>query len=307
MKNIFSPFKQQIIGIFNLSLPILFFAWAYPTVIITEHGKLICSFLLGFYVWYMNYKTTRNQAKILKFIPTGESKNAFDKLIHACNINPQTINLRYGYTNEMLAMAMFNTVVVDPLLWLDVEEDPEFIKVTNILKEHVLPTLPALQKERLEKIKQVFTPSIQCFIFRHELAHVIYNYSTKKLLLMGITGFITAYTGISVAVALKHLGGIAIVIGMLAAGVIDLFISYGSNVFFKSFAEKNADAFAAQYSSCEEIEAAAEFFEQLQDIQNVHKDPNNILATLPSIVLSGHLDGKSRGQFLRKLAAKKMC
>lgn len=305
--NFFITLITQLIGLFNLAIPAMVAYILAPAFVASTIGKIFFSSLIGLSVWYAMYSNTKKQTRILQFIPSGIYKQNFDGLIKACAIEPDTIHLRYGYTNEMLAMAMFNTVIIDPLLWSGVEEDPEFIKVNKVLTDHVLPTLSELQKTRLAKVKPLFSPAVQNFIFRHELAHVYNNFSIKKLLIVGLCGALTGYTGMSLALAFKHLGFNAILMSVCAAWLVDLLLTFGSNIFFKSFAEKNADIFAAQYSTCEEIEAAAEFFEQLQIIYDIHKDSSALASYLPSIIISGHLNGKSRGRYLRAIARQKTC
>ena len=103
-----------------------------------------------------------------------------------------------------------------------------------------------------------------------------------------------------------HINGIvAIGIGIVIGCITDLAFTYLSNAVFKLREEKEADLFAAHYSSRKEIEATATFFEQHQKIKDRLKDPGNFWALLPSALATGHPDSMTRAHYLRALAAKK--
>ena len=97
----------------------------------------------------------------------------------------------------------------------------------------------------------------------------------------------------------------ALFIGMIVGGMSDIVLTYASNIFFKLREEKKADIFAAEQSSAEEIEAAAQFFEQHLKLVDTYKEPNSLFAYLPSSVLTGHPDGTNRASYLRDLGNKK--
>ncbi len=293
--------KQQIIGIINLSIPVIILYQIYPAILLSTSGKIVCSLLIGIYVFYLNYRATKTQAESLKYIPS-LYKPELEKIIVDCKMDPHSVNLRYGYSNEMVAMTILNTVSIDPILCQRFNHDPEAIKVIDILNHHIISPMAEKQKEKIEKIKNILTPDAQTFIFKHELGHVFANYSYKKLALIGIIATISAYIGlVTTFYFLKVLGFFAIIIGITIAGLIDLIMSYSSNVLFKSREEKNADLFATKFSSPEEIKAAASFFETHQEIVNLNKSSMGILSALPSIVLTGHYDGKTRAKYLRDI------
>lgn len=294
-------FKQQALGIFNLSIPVVLVAIIYPTFLLNTWGTMICSVFMGLYVFYLNRKATHNQANVLQYAPSSEYKESFEKSIQACKLDPSSINIRYGYSHEGIALTMFNTISIDPLLWNDSAQDPEAEKVKQILGQYTLPYLSPAQIARIVKVNEILSPAAQHFIFKHELGHIAQNYSNKKLIIVGIIGAIAAYAGITVALAIKYFGVFAVFIGMFISGIVDLLLSYASNLFFKVMQEKNADKFAAQYSSPEEVIAAADFFEKHQDILDAYRDPDNVLAQLPSTIISGHLNGKDRAHYLRQL------
>lgn len=177
MKSIGALLRQQTIGIINLSLPILACAYFYPDFIQSTIGALVCSLSIGLYLWYLNRTNTANQMKILPYTPTGGYKELLESVITACDINPETVELRYGYTYGSMAMALNNMVIIDPLVCSAFEDDPEAIKIKNIVEMHIFPVTPELQKKSIKAVKQALSRDAQLFIFKHELGHVFYNYS----------------------------------------------------------------------------------------------------------------------------------
>jgi len=301
--NSFKAFKQQALGVLSIGFMIAAVYFFYPQLLSTTIGKLVCSLLVGLYIYYLQRKATKNLAAALQFIPSGESKAHFDAMISSCNMDPNKIRLRYSYTDSGIAMAMFDTVCIDPLLWNGLESDPEYLKALGVIEQYISPVIPVHIKERLPKFKQILSEGAQRFIFKHELGHVFNNYSEQKLLITGMIGVLAAFIGISVAMATISLSFGAFLLGLLSGGLADLLLSYASNLIFKLREEKNADLFAVTYSSPEDIEAAANFFEAHQKIVNAHVEPDNILALLPQQLLTGHPDGKSRAGYLRKCSA----
>lgn len=290
--------KQQIIGTINLSLPIIALYYIYPPLIVTFWGSIVTSLVIGSYVLYLHYRIAKNSIAPLQFIPSGLHKDQFDAAIRACGIDPKTINLRYSFTNEGIAMATFNTICIDPLVWHGFDEDPAFSQAQLVIAQHITPTLPPLALTRIQTCKALLSEPAQRFLFKHELGHVVQNYSYKKLVLTGIIAATAAYSGIQTAMALS--GMIAGIVGILVGCAVDLLLSYASNATFKSREEYNADLFAVMYSTKEEISAAADFFEKYQDIILTHQEPGSLVLLFPSRMLSGHYDGKSRAEYLRK-------
>lgn len=301
MNTIVNLLRQEAIGVFRLSIPILLIAYMSPELLFTLYGQIACSWGVGFLIFYQLYTQTKNQATILQFAPSEQNKTMFDQIIETCNFRPETVNLRYGYSNEGLALTMFNTISIDPLIFQDLENDPEALKLKTILETYTIPTMSELQKKRIECVKEIASTSVLQFIFKHELGHVFYNYSFKIITMMATIGFIAAFCGIATAIVYFHLlNKAAILLGMIVGGIIDLTLSYSSNYFFKAQAEKNADLFAAHHSTAEEIKAAVDFFEKHQEIYDTYPQPG-ILAKLPSAILTGHQPGKTRACYLRKL------
>lgn len=297
--------KQQLLGLFNLSIPFIILYQIYPAILLSTSGKIICSLLMGLYVFYLDYRTTKTQTNSLKYSPS-LYKPELEQIIIDCSMSPQSVNLRYGYSSETIAMTIMNTVIIDPILCQKFNQDPEAIKVIDILNHSIIRAMPDKQKERIEKIKNILTPEVQIFIFKHELGHVFANYSYKKSTLIGLTAVVIAYTGFTITFYfLKTFGFFAILIGIIIAGLTDLILGFSSNILFKAREEKNADLFAAKFSSPAEINAAANFFEILQEIVNADKPSMKPLDALPSTILNGYYDGKTRAKYLRAVVKSK--
>ncbi len=299
-------FKQQIIGIINLSVPIIILFKFSPDFVFSLVGTLFCSALTGIYICYLNGKIGKNMIRSLKYSPTSQNLEKLTKLIVECNVDPKSVTLNYAYTNEMIAMATFNNIIIDPIVWSGLDEDPEALKVKDIFNQAIEPTLSPRQKSRLDGIKEVLSAGAQRFIFKHELGHVFHNFSNRNLGIICAIGMVSTYIGIMTASKVMCLGGIvAIIAGMFAGGISDLLFSYTSNILFKSNEEKKADMFAARYSSPEDIKEAADFFERHQAILDKHQEPGTMLPRIPSIITTGHPNGRSRAFYLHKIAEQK--
>jgi len=295
-------FKQQIIGVINLAIPVILFYQIYPAFLFAFWGKLLCAFVIGLYLYLVGRKSTLNMIKALQYAPTDEYKKRFEMMITACDMDPNAVSLLYAYTNEAIAITAYNTIIIDPVVWSTVALDPQAVCVNAIFEQFTNPTLSEMQRIRLAKVRDSFFPEVQEFIFKHELGHVYYVFSVKKLLITGLIGVVAAYSGIQAAMCALPMGGIlAIVIGMLVGGVSDLVLSYLSNLFFKLQEEKRADSFAAHYSSRHAIEMAASFFEQHQSIMDEYGD-KSFLSQLPFELVAGYQNGKARARRLRLIA-----
>jgi hypothetical protein len=296
-------FKQQVIGTINLSIPLIILYQFYPILLVSVAGRLFCAAVIGSYIYYLNRNALLTMVRTLTFVPTHRHKKEFEDLITECNLNPQNINLHYSYTNKQTALAALNSVVVDPLIWSMVDEDPQAKQVKDI----VTPMLANAFKDKayVEEAKQVFSTAAQRFVFKHELGHIFHNYSSKKLTIIWLIGTSSAFMGMTAAVNFLHWGGMAaLLVGLVTGGVIDLMLTYISNFFFKVQEEKKADFFAARYCSREEIDAAADFFEKNQHIIDAHFS-ESIMHKLPSTIVSGHPTIPARVHYLRQLAAQK--
>lgn len=295
-----------MLGIIRLSFPLIVLFNIYPVVLLNFIGQFLCSLVLGCFIYYQHWNQLKNLTNSLKYTPKEYHKNLFNNLIKECTLEPNDIVLRYAYTNEQIAMAANNTVIIDPIIWHNLNDDQEAIKVKDIFKEHIQPTLTYAQTERIDMIHNILNPAVQRFIFKHELGHVFYNYSNNSLIRNFIVIALATYNGIIASIALLPFNGfIAIIGGMIVASASDISLTYLSNAVWKLYEEKKADRFAIQYSSYEDIQEAAHFFKSHQDILDKYKEPDNLLANLPSFITTGHPDGKSRSEYLLQLAAKK--
>jgi hypothetical protein len=298
---------QHISGLINLSLPVILMYQVYPSLFNTYWGMFIYAIMIGIITYYINKRATNAMIQALTYSPSGEHKQQLEEMISLCGMNPQEISLKYAYTNEQIVLTAFNAIILDPISWSYIQTDPEAIKVIAIFEQYTAPTLSEMQKKRLAAIKDIFSPEVQGFFFKRQLAHIYHYYSTKKLLVIGFVGTLAAYIGILAGMSVLHISGIlALSLGILVGGLFDILLTYLSNALFKLPEEKAADLFAAQYSSTQEIEATALFFEQYQHLKDTFKDQTNvILSYIPSIFTTGHLDPVTRAHYIRSLAVKK--
>jgi Zn-dependent protease with chaperone function len=156
-------------------------------------------------------------------------------------------------------------------------------------------------------------PSVQRFIFKHELGHCSRNYSYYKLFLTFCIATLATFAGILVTRKIMRRiasvfgwgGFLALLLGVLVAGSCDLILTFASNATWKLHEETMADHFAAHYSSYEDIVEAADFFAKHQAIFDESKNSWNWLEYLPSEIKTGHPSGESRSSYLLQLAAKK--
>lgn len=301
---VLNQLKLQAMGVFNLALPVIILAQFYT---MQDSVKLVCSVMIGLYVAYLHYKTAHAHSINLKFEPTGSWKELFEKHIRTCGVDPEKIQLRYGFSNEMIATTTFNTISIDPLLWTLSEHDPKAIEALGVIHQFITPQLSEQQKERLYAIRAILTEPAQRFIIKHEAAHVHYNYSNKKISLMGVIGSIATFSGITITMQLLSYmpGVLAILFGLCTGGLLDLILSQASNYFFKLQEEKKADLFACQYSTQEEIFAAADFFEKFHAITQPAQPINFWTKKIPSSILTGYLVGSERAVYLRSVAITK--
>lgn len=302
---VFNIIKQQLLGIFNLSIPIMVISFLYPAILDSNIGILSLAILVGAYVCYLGYKAAKQQVDALQFLPSGAYKEEIDSMIKRCSLEPEQIKVRYAFSNEMIACTNFNTVMLDPLFWSEAQVDPQMQKAKEVVETYIVPTLADENKTRINLINAGLTIPAKRFIFKHELAHVANNYSIKKLILTGSLTTLVAFIAIKLSVlSYGYLGKFAVLLGIILGGILDLVFTYASNLIFKAREEKNADLFAAKFSDNQDIKEAADFFETYQTIFNENDKSSGIMSKMPTIVLSGHYDGKSRAKYLRELVAK---
>jgi Zn-dependent protease with chaperone function len=299
-------FLQQIIGLINLAVLAISFFYISPDLLHIWYGPIICSLLIATYIWFLNYQQHKAIIKSLLYVPSGTHKEFFERIIQSCNIAKEKIQLKYAYSAEQIALTLGSTIVIDPVLWSLCDHDAQTVPVISVFTTNIEPSLTQAQKQRLSEVKKILTPQVQTFIFKHELGHVVHNFAYKKLWIIFGLGFTAAYFGIKTTQLLFAFNkAMAILLGIIVAGIIDLVLTYASNFVFKQQTEKNADIFAAQYSSANEINAAALFFAKHQEILDQNPDAPNFFTKLPTEIKTGHPNGKVRAKYLKLLAEQK--
>jgi len=297
-----SMIKQQITGVVILSTPLIILFTFWPALLCNTVSQIICSLLLGLYIYYSNWFQLKNLERMLQYVPTGAHAAYFDAIIQQCGVPRDTVVLKYAFTNEMIAMAAGKTVIVDPTLWHGLHDDPESVKVMTVFQSHIKPTLNSIVQERMHQVHLALTSEAQAFIFKHELGHIVRHYSWMKLIVIFVMGTVATYCGILAAAWAYQISGLlALILGLFVGGMTDFLLSFLLNITFKLHEEKQADWFAVQYSSPEEVHAAAEFFIQHQIIFDQYKATHNFLETLPSEIRTGHQKGTVRSAYLLKL------
>lgn len=297
--------RQQLVGVINISLPFLCLYYLAPDYALSLVGIILYCFAVGAYVGYVVYASTRNQSKGLLFAPTDVYEQQFANEIILCGLDPKKVLVRYAYTDDAIAMTLFNVVVVDPMVWSTIQDDSEALKARDVIEKHILPSVAENKKEMHHAIKSNLTPNVQRFIFKHELAHVFYNSSYRRVFITSLMG--ATATSIALILAFKAkpiLGGLgALLISICVGAIVDLLFAYATNFFFKSYEEKRADIFATRFSSKEEIESAAGFFEQYEWAARKYRETiGSIIFKLPTTIVNGYIDGVRRAQYLREIA-----
>jgi hypothetical protein len=300
---------QQVKGAVNIASSYLVLYYFFPQFALSVTGILVYSVVVGLYIGYVLYASTVAQMRGLIFTPVDPYKEEFNKEIIRCGLEPKNISMRYAYVDDAIAKTFFNLIVVDPMNWTNIAEDPEAIKAREVVEKYIVPGIPENKQELHKAIKASLYPDVQKFIFRHELGHVFYNYSKNIILISSLVCFAETFIVLLWARAmLLSLGGLATLllsIGLWA--ILDLLCGYAINFFFKSYEEKKADLFAVRFSSKETIESAANFFEQYEKAAQKYRDTlNSMTFKLPVRVFSGYTDGFSRARYLRDLARSKV-
>ena len=298
---------NQIIGVLNLTLPIIVAYQCCPDFIFSPYGIALCALLVGLYVFYVNYRQSKNMQKVLVYSPTGEVRQFFNDEITKCGMQPDDICLRYSYLNDNVATSTLNTICIDPMVWKGVEQDGDVIAIKNIIERHVLPTVPEQNKRLHSHIKSVLTPEAQRFIFRHELGHTYHTYSMKILVsLFMIAAASTVIGMMGAAIVMPLYGGfVAAAVSICVGGFFDILLGYTNNAFFKVWQERKADEFAVQFSTQQEIEAAADFFEKYEQEAQEFRKNNFLLAYLPVTAVTGHPKTEIRATYLRSSAKER--
>lgn len=296
--------KQALVGTVVLAAPVVMLYLLYPLLLQTWIGQIGAALFVGFNVYYTNKQQARNQIAGLRYAPTGMHKEKFELLIRDCGVDPETVQIRYAYAPDQVAFAVYSCVVINPVIWQGLLDDPQAYEVQTIFDKYIEPTLTSLQKQRMSALKQTLTPPAGNFIFRHELAHIIQRQSARKLIGIGACAAIAAYIAIVVGMALVKVNGLlALAVALPVGMVADYITTILRNYFWQQREEKYADAFSVQQSTKEEIQEVAAFFRYHQDIYDSYQEPTFI--KIASEYASGHPHGSKRYMYLMAAAAKK--
>ncbi len=280
----------HISGILRLATPLFMLYYLAPDFIQTYWGMLASSVLIGLLVLYFGATSSHNLTKTLVYKPT-TLKPFFKQMLYECNQDPKNFEFRYAYCGDALAMAVNNTIIVDPLVMTLTQEDAEAQKICTIFADQIQPTLTEQHNKQITKIAQILTPGAQRFIIKHEIGHVVANYAYKKLATLFATTVIATYAGLTVALTYSVIGG------MIVGGISDIALTLISNRLFKYYEERNADLFAVNYSTLQDSLDAADFFAQHHAI-TTQQTPR----ILPSEIASGHMHGIQRAEYIRTCA-----
>lgn len=293
----------QLAGVINLVIPIIFAYMLFPALFAYQTTLIVCALLLGAWVYTIHRKKSIALKKSLTFAPSDEYKRAIEELIASCAVDPAIIPIRYAYTDNQLAITLFDMIVVDPLAHAQVEQDPEAQKVLSIYQAAIKPTLSALRHDYMAKIKAIFTPGAQRFVIKHELAHVLQKNSEKKLIVMFATSAIAAYLGLVAGLAYVPFHPLlGLIVGVSIFMLSDIALTHAVvRGLFTYYYECAADKFAAQHSATTDIEQAATFFEQLEllTLEYLVSEGKDISNMLPPRFSSGHPSGNERATALR--------
>lgn len=297
---------QQIQGVWNLSFPFIMFYLVAPDYALSTIGMIGYALYIGLYIAYLTYSANHNLTRQLIYRPTNEDLNLFKHYLAACNVPIENINIRYAFAGEGIALTRFNTITMDPIIFEEFKDD-SYHAAREIVETHILPTRNIHEISFLEQLRLSMKPTVQEFIFKHELGHVTQKYTANFIAITSFsTSIITLVTLLVSRSLIQHINGYAtILISMALATFLDICANYLVNIFFKTRYEKLADKFACAYSSKEVILDAADFFEKYESHATEYRKNINAhtMQKLPRF-LFGHLEGTSRAKRLRELAKK---
>jgi hypothetical protein len=305
---IVSLLSRQLFATLNLSLMILCVYFAAPAFALSTIGIAFCALGMGLYIALTTYRSSWNVERRLQFVPSEKYKKMFEEQIEQVGLQPSQVSLRYAYNDDGVGLTLFNTVMVDPMLWKGIEDDPAFLNAQQVINMQIIPALPEEKKKLHAQLNALLTQPVQRFIFKHELGHVADQFSYKKIALIGCIGFVSTANALFFTQAtINHFNGWMVFVGaVIIAMFTDLFLSYSSNIFFKARKEKAADFFAAKTCSKEEIEAAADFFEGYEvSAQEFRKSSGETFTDSAPMFFRGYIDGKNRAHYLREIAQSK--
>jgi hypothetical protein len=301
MKTLIALITQEIRGVITFACPLLLIAAFMPTIFSTPAMIIGLAIGLSLLNIYINYANTKKITDGLLFAPQGNYEEAYHAMIRGCNLDPAHIRLRYSYSRLGIATATLNTISIDPLMWHCAPEDTPAHEAQSILLTHIVPGLTPYEKAFMQDVKQMLTPGAQRFIFKHELGHIVSCYTYQQLVIIGLVTFCATMGAITTtkALATEVNIGIAIIMGMIVGGIMDLGLTFFSNATFKAYHEWKADMFATRWSTPEDIKEAALFWEAHEALLAKHRDPASIMHHVPSVIRTGHMNGKARARLLR--------
>lgn len=305
---IFSLLYREFIGIFSLSFIPLVFYFHMSERIKKMVGILLCSFIMGAYVAAVSYRAAWNFERQLIFEPEEKYRKKFEKQIEEVGMCPNQVKLRYAYNDDAIGLTLFNTIIIDPMLWKSLEKDIAFTNAQKIINTYVMPAVSPAKKKFQEQLNKSLTPLVQRFIFKHELSHVDDNFSWKKIILVGFLSILTTFIVLNLVTMMLPFwsGWLVYVLALLLAVGINLGLNWTSNYFFKAKKEKEADLFAAKYCSKEEINAAADFFEQYEkNAKELRKTDGITWTDCAPQFFRGYASGEDRVKYLREIAESK--
>ena len=299
---------RQFLSTLNLCTPILLAYFIFPTFVMSAIGIVIFSLLVASNLAFSSYLSSSNIENGLKFVPSEKYKKMFEEQIEQAGLKPSQVSLRYAYNDDAIGLTLFNTVIVDPMLWKGIKDDPAFLSAQQVINTHIIPTLPETKKKLHIQFNALLTEPAQRFIFKHELGHVADKYSYKRIALTGCIGALSTTNALLfVRIFIDSFNGFIVFGGaVIVAMLTDSLVSYSSNIFFKARKEKAADFFAAQTCSKEEVEAAADFFEGYEvSAQEFRKSIGQTFTDIAPMFFRGYVSGADRAKYLRKIAQLK--
>ena len=268
----------------------------------------IYSVAIGAISYGLNNLFTKNFETLCKnvhvFAPSKEHKAWFDQELCRMGVDPEKIAIRYIFTGGMLASTYEGIIVIDPLTWNTDDIICKNARTFYVSALHGSGKWNQQIDAFFEKIRQVSTPESQRFIFRHEVGHLVAGDVKKRIIAGSLLAISNCYLSMSFAhyVTDSPVKRNMITIASILSTSL-LFNALYNNIFI-ALQENNADIFAAQYSTKEEILAAADFFEAhgkaLDELQ--HAQGTWFSSKRFGKLVSGHMRGEERAQFLRKFA-----
>lgn len=303
--SLYRRFLANLIVALSLSTPCFMSS---PLKAIGFGPEISIGLACGAWTAWSEYCQTIAVAQQCFYVPSPAFQELFDNEIRACGMDPEKINVRYEYCQGGVALSLNTTILVNPHIWLGVEDDEQAKSASRFLDQYVAANGTRESQELTARTRAIMTPAAQKFIFRHELGHIYHHYFGKKIAVDGIVRALSVMAGYEIAYRVSYHDWGAFAAWVAAVATIlctDRALGFVTNATFQVLEEKLADQFAAKFSTADEIDAAAQFFEDYQKISNDVVKDGGLLWKLPMIFISGHPDGATRGRYLREWAREK--